>query len=286
MNKFHQLILGLLLGVVGTLTFIYNANAQGMGVGQGGALFSLPNAPQIESGQVIFATGEVVITGNRLHDGVNKPVVEVGNTVINASDISIDAAGNLVTFVLPASTTDGTYAVTVETDDGFGTIDVTVGAAARPQIFNAFVDFSGNLVEVNGAGLHDGTTKPTVSIANILINTMDVIIDDNGNSLDFALPAINDGTYLLTVFTPTGPATFDLAVDSNSITSSNIDDGTVTPVDLSFDPATQAELETHKTSADHDGRYFTESELSTAGIVNSPTNPVDADLASETGLFR
>ena len=42
---------------------------------------------------------------------------------------------------------------------------------------------------------------------------------------------------------------------SNAVTSAKISDGTVSTSDLAFDPATQAELDTHKSSGDHDTRY-------------------------------
>jgi hypothetical protein len=46
--------------------------------------------------------------------------------------------------------------------------------------------------------------------------------------------------------------------------------------ELAFDPATQSELDVHKGSADHDGRYFAEFELQSIGPgVNTAGNPVD-----------
>ncbi|MDH5199098.1 MAG: hypothetical protein OEY20_17790, partial [Gemmatimonadota bacterium] len=44
---------------------------------------------------------------------------------------------------------------------------------------------------------------------------------------------------------------------------------------LAFDPATQTELDAHAASGDHDGRYFTETELNSAGTINNAANPVD-----------
>ena len=71
----------------------------------------------------------------------------------------------------------------------------------------------------------------------------------------------------------TGDATLNVA--TGGITGAMIQDGTVTAADLAFDPATQAELDAHKGSTDHDGRYFTEPELSATGTINTVTNPVD-----------
>src|SRR5688572_22027633 len=62
---------------------------------------------------------------------------------------------------------------------------------------------------------------------------------------------------------------------NDAVTSAKVLDGTIVAADLSFDPATQAELDAHKTSSDHDARYFTESEFQTAGTINTASNPVD-----------
>ena len=62
---------------------------------------------------------------------------------------------------------------------------------------------------------------------------------------------------------------------NDAVTSAKILDGTIVVADLAFDPATQAELDSHKTGADHDGRYFTESELQSAGTLNTAGNPID-----------
>jgi endosialidase-like protein len=75
------------------------------------------------------------------------------------------------------------------------------------------------------------------------------------------------------------------ASSSNTIADGGIQgidvkDGTLTIPKLSFDPATQAELDGHKSSADHDGRYFTKSELdsSDADPPNSGSNRVHWDI--------
>ncbi len=71
-----------------------------------------------------------------------------------------------------------------------------------------------------------------------------------------------------------GEAASDV-VCTGCVESTDIADGTMATGDLAFDPATQVELDTHKSSSDHDGRYYTETELSTSGTINIPTNPVD-----------
>jgi hypothetical protein len=62
---------------------------------------------------------------------------------------------------------------------------------------------------------------------------------------------------------------------TGAVTGAKILDGSVAVADLAFDPATQAELDAHKTSADHDARYFTKSELQAPGTINAGGNPVD-----------
>ena len=64
-------------------------------------------------------------------------------------------------------------------------------------------------------------------------------------------------------------------VCTNCVDSSDITDGTVATADLAFDPATQTELDTHKASADHDSRYYTQSQLNSVGTINNAGNPVD-----------
>ena len=71
-----------------------------------------------------------------------------------------------------------------------------------------------------------------------------------------------------------GGVTSDMISDG-AVTTTDIADGTIATGDLAFDPSTQAELDTHKSSADHDGRYYTETELSAAGTINAAGNPVD-----------
>jgi endosialidase-like protein len=55
-----------------------------------------------------------------------------------------------------------------------------------------------------------------------------------------------------------------------AVATSELVNGAVSIQKLAFDPATQPELNAHKSSADHDGRYRTESELSTSDA--SPPN--------------
>ena len=71
-----------------------------------------------------------------------------------------------------------------------------------------------------------------------------------------------------------GGSTSDV-VCTNCVDSSDITDGTVSTADLAFDPATQTELDGHKASADHDSRYYTQTQLNSVGTINNAGNPVD-----------
>lgn len=64
-------------------------------------------------------------------------------------------------------------------------------------------------------------------------------------------------------------------VADDAVTSAKVQDATLALGDLAFDTATQAELDSHASSGDHDGRYFTETELQSPGTINAAGNPVD-----------
>jgi len=66
-------------------------------------------------------------------------------------------------------------------------------------------------------------------------------------------------------------------IAAGAVGTAQISDSSIGTTDLSFDPATQTELDSHKGGSDHDGRYFTEAELSTntPETFNSTGNPVD-----------
>jgi hypothetical protein len=55
----------------------------------------------------------------------------------------------------------------------------------------------------------------------------------------------------------------------------SVADGGVTPGKLSFDPATQDELDAHENSDDHDGRYPTRTEAGSPGTINDSSNALE-----------
>ena len=111
-------------------------------------------------------------------------------------------------------------------------------------------------------------TISTVDIINGAVSTGDISNADGVRSVDVRDDTLANG----------GLGDVDLAPDS--VGSSELANGAVSTPKLGFDPATQPELDAHKSSADHDGRYFTESELSTSdgSAPNSGNNFLHWDL--------
>jgi hypothetical protein len=71
-------------------------------------------------------------------------------------------------------------------------------------------------------------------------------------------------------------------VKQGTLKSGDIKNGGVGLADLAFVPSLtsdlvslKSELDSHKASGDHDGRYFTEPELQSVGTLNDAGNPVD-----------
>jgi len=108
--------------------------------------------------------------------------------------------------------------------------------------------------DIDAAAAIDAGKINTASATNLVTS----IVAGSGISLT---PSTGVGDVTISV---SGAGTSSDVVCTNCVDSTDITDGTVTTADLAFDPATQAELDTHKTSADHDGRYYTKSQLSTS----------------------
>lgn len=111
------------------------------------------------------------------------------------------------------------------------------------------------------------TPIKTAMLANNAVNS-NKILDGSVATADIANGAVASAKIAAGGVGPT-------QLSNGSVWSTHILDGTVAETDLAFNPATQAELDMHKGVADHDGRYFTEAELSTPGTINTTANPVD-----------
>lgn len=132
------------------------------------------------------------------------------------------------------------------------------------------------------AGLADGVDDVSSGPATDVICTNCVhstdISDESVTAADMANAAVTtaklaDGA--VTSFKIADGTVWTTDITDGAVTGAKIFDGSVGVFDLAFDPATQTELDSHKSSADHDGRYFTETELQAAGTINAAANPVD-----------
>jgi hypothetical protein len=125
--------------------------------------------------------------------------------------------------------------------------------------------------ELNSAGAINTTTNPVdwTRLKNVPADFADGVDDGGGIASDIDCAGC--------VGTPdiAAGAVTAAEIATGAVGSAEIADGDIAVADLAFDPATQTELDTHAGSADHDGRYFTETELSSAGTINTLTNPVD-----------
>lgn len=112
---------------------------------------------------------------------------------------------------------------------GVGTTELADGAVTSAKIADG---------GVGSADLADGAVTSTKLAASAVGSAQ---IADGGVGTD----DLADGSVTST------------KVATGAVGSSQIADGSVGTADLAFDPATQAELDAHKTSGDHDGRYPT-----------------------------
>jgi hypothetical protein len=145
------------------------------------------------------------------------------------------------------------------------------------MITQVFVDFVNGTMTINGDDFDFQGETPEVNLEGIsgplsVTTYNDTMIEVDLTVIPGGFPAgLPDGNYLLTVIN--GNDEFD---EWNlTIHAGEIADGSVTEANLAFETATQAEIDAHKASDDHDGRYFTETELSAAGIINTASNPLD-----------
>jgi hypothetical protein len=92
--------------------------------------------------------------------------------------------------------------------------------------------------------------------------------------------AVELRTYLNDTLTVESEALFATKAELAGVVTGDIPDASLPLAKLDTDVATQAELNTHKTSTDHDGRYYTESEVDTlvSGKVDKSTLTTAGDI--------
>lgn len=172
----------------------------------------------------------------------------------------------VVAFVLSVPVTTGSHGGTPGSGGADGWVDVHGDTMTGTLTMQAVLSMGGNPVVFNGGTL---TGNPNLMYGASAVCLAGVAIAGCTGAGDISGVAAGTG---LTGGGTSGDVTLSIA--TGGVTSALLADGTVAAVDLAFDPATQAELDAHKTSADHDGRYFTESELQSPGTINAAGNPV------------
>lgn len=214
-------------------------------------VFTTGAAETIKTVEMTFPAG-FVISGVKMVEvaGLNPGTFSVSGQVLTYTVTSeVNVPGNQEVRIIAGSIKNGTSTaastLTVKTKNAVG---VTIEG---PAVSNSFT-----LIKVN-AGM----------LANNSVNSTK-IVDGSITTADLADGAVTGAKILPTAIGPS-------QLSNNSIWSTHILDGTIATGDLAFDPATQAELDTHKGSTDHDGRYIPKTDLNGPGTINSATNPVD-----------
>ncbi|MBI5193121.1 MAG: hypothetical protein HZA08_06730 [Nitrospirae bacterium] len=235
-------------------------------------LAPLTSVQAVPSNNIIYTKGYYTIALNTATAGAIKKIeatfpanFNLGNAkLIETANIG---AGGILISGLPATGQTLTYTISALTPP-----NVPAGTKIRLMIGDIInngvtVAQSVSVTTKDSGGLViDG---PNTSTNPALTKVTAAMIADNAvTTAKIAANAV-DGTKIAPA--AVGPG----QISNGAIQSNHILDGQVSIADLAFDPATQAELDAHKLSADHDGRYFTEAELNTAGTINTVTNPVD-----------
>ena len=173
------------------------------------------------------------------------------------SQVTIGGAGTLAAPPLAAATAIQGFASTPISQTASSFNNLT--QVAERQTFRWLVEPLANNTNNPGGRLSllFGTGANNPAPTGLVISEDGTIQFAAGQDFPGAVASVSAGPGLVNTGTADNPT---LAMAHDGVGSSSILDGSVAAVDLSFNPATQPELDAHKTSADHDARYYTMTE--------------------------
>ena len=219
------------------------------------ALTVLSSSPtQVRTNLPPKATGTYLL---RLDQGALSAVAEV----------MIGAVGRLVAPPLGVATAAGGYSSASLTMAASTRNSATLAEERQTFVWQA-APVGNNTANPSGSlnlNFAAGTAAPVPTGLSIAENGVVTFVP--GQTFPGVVTGVSAGAGIAVTGTATNPI---VSVSSSGITSAMIANETITGadiangqvglVDLAFDPATQAELDAHRISADHDARYHTRAE--------------------------
>ncbi|MFQ5469965.1 MAG: hypothetical protein ACE5EH_06600 [Gammaproteobacteria bacterium] len=242
--------------------------------GSGYFKFSLIDDPVTPSTNYWVSDSSVVIPGAEPGASVMIPVnqglftVKLGDAnLTNMSAITPAIFSNATLYLRTWFSSDGTAFEMLAPDRQLVSVPFAINAESANSIASGAITNA----EISATAAISTSKLDTAGTTNLVSK----IIAGSGVTIS---PVSGVGDVTITVSGGGGGTASDV-VCTNCVESSDITDGTVATADLAFDPATQAELDAHKTSADHDSRYYTEAELNTSDgdAPNAGSNKVHWD---------
>jgi len=237
------------------------------------ALIDDPNAPTTNYWTNDAST---VAAGAEPTAAVTLPVnmglfsVRLGNAgLTNMSSLSAAAFSNSTLYLRVWFSADGVAFEQLSPDRQLVSVPFAMQAESAASVTGTDGVTGGNIkdgsitnADIDAAAAIDAAKINTTSASNLVSH----LVAGTGISL---LPASGVGDVTISV---SGAGSAADVVCTNCVDSTDITDGTVTTTDLGFDTATQAELDAHKAGSDHDGRYYTKTQIGTASPGSNMVN--------------